>query len=395
MESCFATRMATTPASFIREILQVTEDPGIISFAGGLPHPETFPVAEMAEAVQQVLERFGNRALQYSTTEGYRPLREFIAERYWVRFGMTVDPEQILITNGSQQAQDLVGKVLLNAGDRVVLERPAYLGAIQAFSLYEPAFTSVALEEDGVDLERLGDVLAEGLAKLMYTVPNFQNPSGISYSREKREGLAALLRKAGTVLVEDDPYGELRFRGEALPPVASFYPERTVLLGSFSKIFSPGMRLGWVCAPQFMMRHFTVAKQATDLHTSAFSQYVLAQYLQDCDLEGHIAAIRARYGLHCDTMLQAIARYCPPEVRCTRPDGGMFLWMTLPEGLSATALFEIAIKERVAFVPGLPFFVDGSGQRCMRLNFSNASPERIEEGVQCLGRAIGRMMGTG
>ena len=392
MESCFATRMSTTPSSFIREILQVTEDPRIISFAGGLPNPETFPIAEMHEAVQRVLGTFGSKALQYSTTEGYRPLREFIAHRYHARFGLPIDPEQILITSGSQQAQDLVGKVFINAGDRVVLERPAYLGAIQAFSLYEPAFIAVPLEEDGIDIERLAAVLAERPAKLMYIVPNFQNPSGISYSLAKREALARQLRETGTVLIEDDPYGELRFQGNSLSPVAAWLPERTVLLGSFSKVFSPGMRLGWVCAPKTMMRHFVVARQASDLHTSVFSQYVLAQYLQDNDLEAHIAAIRLRYKRQRDIMVQAVARYCPPEVTCTRPDGGMFLWMTLPEGLTAMALFEIAIQERVAFVPGLPFYVDGTGHRCMRLNFSNASPEQIEIGMQCLGRAIQRMM---
>ncbi len=390
----FATRTRAIKRSFIREILKVTEEPDVISFAGGLPNPSLFPVQEFSAAAAKVLAAEGERALQYSTTEGFPPLREFIAKRYRERKGLAVQASSILITNGSQQGLDLLGKIFLDPGDLVLIERPAYLGAIQAFALYEPEFHTVLLEEDGPDLESLAEELATGGRgpKLFYTVPNFQNPSGISYGRDKRAAVGRLLAGSDTVAVEDDPYGELRFLGEDLPMLAGSLGDRAVLLGSFSKIVAPGIRLGWVCAPEAVMQRLVTAKQGSDLHSNYFSQRVLYQYLCDNDLDAHIGRIRAAYGAQREAMVKMLELHCPPEVRWTRPEGGMFLWLTLPERLDAMELFERAIKERVAFVPGAPFYVDGGGSTTLRLNFSNSDLARIETGIIRLSKAMKELL---
>ncbi|MCZ7362862.1 MAG: PLP-dependent aminotransferase family protein, partial [Candidatus Methanoperedens sp.] len=267
MNNRFADRMKTTHKSFIREILKVTQQPEVISFAGGLPNPGLFPVEEIAEASAKVLADDGRNVLQYSTSEGYLPLREFIAERYLRKSGLKIEPDDILITNGSQQGIDLIGKVFLNKGDRVVIERPGYLGAIQAFSIFEPNFQSVPLLDDGIDTDLLEKALNEDNAKLLYTIPNFQNPSGITYSGQKRKDIANIIEKHNVVCVEDNPYGELRFTGEDLPSIRNYLDE-TILLGSFSKIISPGLRLGWICAGKEIMEKLIVAKQAADLHSN-------------------------------------------------------------------------------------------------------------------------------
>lgn len=394
MDAIFADRMATVPRSFIREILKVTEDPEVISFAGGLPNPEFFPVAAIAQAAFQVLSEDGKDALQYSTTEGYPPLREYVAERYLRTKGLKIAPEEILITNGSQQALDLLGKALLNKGDTVVFERPAYLGAIQAFSIFEPAFSSVPLRADGLDVDALGELLARKRAKLIYTVPNFQNPSGMSYSRENRLQIAGVLRGHGTFLVEDDPYGELRFMGDDLPSMREYLGDGAVLLGTFSKTVSPGFRLGWICARGELMEKLVIAKQAADLHSNYVAQRIVHRYLMDNDLDSHVAKIRDAYRAQRDLMVAAIERHCPPDIQCTKPDGGMFLWMTLPEGISSLELLELAVRDKVAFVPGQAFYVDGGGTNTLRLNFSNSDGDRIEEGVSRLGKAIRRLLAT-
>ena len=390
----FAMRTQGLKRSFIREILKVTEEPDVISFAGGLPNPTLFPVKEFSAAAARVLAAEGERVLQYSTTEGFPPLRELIAKRYRERKGLQVDASQILITNGSQQGLDLLGKIFIDPGDSVLLERPAYLGAIQAFALYEPEFRTVPLEEDGPDLDRMEEELGDGKKspKLFYAVPNFQNPSGISYSREKRAAVARLLKGSGAVTVEDDPYGELRFIGEELPTLAGMLGERAVLLGSFSKIVAPGIRLGWICAPAQVMERLVTAKQGSDLHSNYFSQRVLYQYLSDNDLDAHIRRIRAAYGAQRDAMVKMLELHCPPEVSWTRPEGGMFLWLTLPGRLDAMELFDRAIKERVAFVPGAPFYVDGGGSTTLRLNFSNSDLARIETGIIRLSKAIKELL---
>lgn len=323
INNLFANRMSKIPRSFVREILKVTEDPEIISFAGGLPHPESFPVDEIERATSGVLEKEGDRVLQYSNTEGYTPLREYIAKRYLEK-GLKVDAEEILITNGSQQCLDLVGKVFVNQNDGVLLEQPTYLAAIQAFSLYEPRFKSVPLLEDGVDAAGLKEILSKEDIKLFYAVTSFQNPTGITYSAQRRKEMAEILENHDTVFVEDDPYGEIRFMGKELPPVKSYLPD-SVLFGSFSKIISPGMRLGWIVAPGEVMDKLIIAKQASDLHSNYFTQRVVCQYLQDNDVEKHIQNIRRLYKRQRDRMVDAIEEYFPPEVEITRPEGGMFL----------------------------------------------------------------------
>jgi 2-aminoadipate transaminase len=392
MNQLFAKRMRNAHRSFIREILKVTENPEIISFAGGLPNPKCFPVEQVAAATAKVFATAGQNALQYSTTEGYLPLRKWIATRYQKRFDMRVDPDEILITNGSQQGLDLVGKVFLDEGDRVLLERPAYLGAIQAFSVFQPEFRTVTLEDDGVDLVWLQQCLMNDHPKLFYTVANFQNPSGITYSPEKRAGVARLLQNCTTVLVEDDPYGELRFLGEATKPIRSYCKQRAILLGSFSKIIAPGLRMGWIYAPRAIMEKVITVKQGADLHSNHLTQRIVHQFLQDNDLERHIAMIRTTYKKQRDLMVQMLERYCPAEVKFTRPEGGMFLWLTLPEGIASLDLFEEAIKEKVAFVPGNAFYVDGSGANTLRLNFSNSDEAQIETGIKKLGKAIERFL---
>ena len=388
MDSRYASRMSTIPKSFIRKILRVTEQPGMISFAGGLPNPRFFPVRAMAEAAATTLNGTGESALQYSTTEGYELLREYIAERYRSRRGLNVSADEILITNGSQQGLDLVGKVFVERADAVAIERPAYLGAIQALAVYEPRFCSVPLAHDGIDVDRLTETLRRRRVKLFHTVINFQNPSGISYSRERREALADALAGHDTIVVEDDPYGELRFEGTAAPSMRTWLDERAVLLGSFSKTVAPGMRLGWVCAKRAVMDKLVVAKEASDLHSSIFTQRILYQYLAHHDIDKHIATITAAYRRQRDAMVTAMEDYFPAVVDFTRPEGGMFIWASLPETLSAMELFEHAVEQRVAFVPGTPFFVDGGGEHNLRLNFSNADEEKIEEGIRRLGRIL-------
>jgi len=382
----FSARIQGAKRSFIREILKVTANPEVISFAGGLPNPATFPVEQFAAAAARVLAEDGASALQYSTTEGYPPLREWIAARYAKRKGLVVDPDDILITTGSQQALDLAAKVFLDAGDAMVLEKPGYLGAIQAFALFRPGWRPVPLEEDGPDLE----VLARHLdgAKLFYAVTSFQNPSGLSYSRAKREVVAKLLDQSGAFFLEDDPYGELRFAGEDLPPVYAWRPERSVLLGTFSKIAAPGFRLGWMVATGEIKERLVIAKQAADLHTGSLDQMVVWRFLADNDFEAHIARSRELYRVQCEAMQAACAEFLPPEVRVTKPQGGMFLWAEMPAAINAVELLKMAVENKVAFVPGEAFYVDGTGSNTLRLNFSNSDPERIRTGMRRLGECM-------
>ncbi|MHC1790414.1 aminotransferase-like domain-containing protein [Solidesulfovibrio sp.] len=388
----FAKRMSQVRRSFIREILKVTADPSIISFAGGLPKPDLFPTGPIAAAAASVLAESGAAALQYSVSEGEPGLRQWIADRYKAKRGMDIDPATVLITNGSQQSLDLLGKVFLDPGDVVAVELPGYIGALQAFSVFEPVFAGVPLGPEGPDIDRLVDVLTRQQAKMFYAVPNFQNPSGLTYSLAARRAVSEAMRVSDAVFVEDDPYGELRFMGDPLPPVSAFMTQDRFMLGTFSKIAAPGLRLGWVVADPESLPKLVTAKQASDLHCSTLVQRILMRYLADNDLDAHIATIKAAYGSQRDLMVERIKAEFPAGVSCTEPEGGMFLWVTLPEGCSAFALFDLCIKEKVAFVPGEPFFVDGSGQRTMRLNFSNAEPERIVEGIGRMGRAIAALL---
>lgn len=390
MNKLFADRVKNVPRSFVREILKVTENPEIISFAGGLPNPKTFPVEEIAIATDKVLREEGSPALQYSTTEGYGKLREYIANRYSSN-GLKINKDDILITNGSQQCIDLTAKIFVNKGDNILLEKPTYLAAIQSFSLYEPQFHSIPLMKDGVDTGKLKDILNSEQIKLFYSVTSFQNPSGISYSKEKRKEVAEIINDSETIFVEDNPYGELRFLGEDLPPIKS-YLDNSILFGSFSKIVSPGMRLGWIVAGKEIMEKLIIAKQASDLHSNYFTQRVVYQYLIDNRIDGHITKIRQLYKRQRNKMIDAIKEFFPPEVKYTQPEGGMFLWVTLPEGTSSLELFDIALKRNVAFVPGQAFYVNGEGKNNLRLNFSNSDEEKIEEGIRRLGKAIHEML---
>jgi len=387
-EQLLSQRAAGVGSSFIREILKVAQQPGIISFAGGLPNESLFPLEAIRSASDTVLTQEGHAALQYSSTEGHAGLREWIAERYRKRFGLTIPVESILITNGSQQALDLLGKVLLNPGDEVGLEQPGYLGAIQAFSFYQPRFLSLPLKDDGIDLAAMEQVLAEHQPKLLYTVPNFQNPSGISYSEENRQAIADLLRGKPTLLIEDDPYGELRYRGKAASSFKQLLPEQTLLLGSFSKTVLPSFRLGWIVAPPWLMNKLVIAKQSADLHTSGFTQRVLFRYLSDSDYDKHLQRLIEHYGSRMNAMLDAIEQYFSPEVIYTHPEGGMFIWATLPKNLSAMTLFQKSLQEKVAFVPGDPFYINDSVSNTLRLNYTNSDVETIERGIIKLGAVM-------
>ena len=310
MSELFAHRMSKVPRSFVREILRVTEDPDIISFAGGLPNPISFPHKEIAESAAVVLKDSSEEALQYGSTEGYKPLRDYIAKRYQ-NSGLDINSDNILMINGSQQGLDLIGKVFLNRNDTVLIERPTYLAAIQSFGLYEPKFVSIPLLEDGVNIEVLQDMVESLNPKLFYSIPNFQNPTGITYSKNKREKIGDIINENKTLLVEDNPYGEIRFIGENLPSI-KYYTEKSVLLGSFSKIVSPGMRLGWIVADKDIMNHLITAKQASDLHSNYLTQMIVHRYLTGYDVENHIQHIRNMYRIQRDCMVNMIKKYSPP-----------------------------------------------------------------------------------
>lgn len=384
----FADRMSQVPRSFIREILKVSLDPSIISFAGGLPNKDFFPVEEIQLAAQTVFAERGAEALQYSNSEGSIALRRQIAERYRHRHGFSIDPEAILITNGSQQGLDLLGKVLLNSGDGVLIEEPGYLGAIQALSIFQPRFHPVRVDAAGMDVAMLDEVSRRAAAKLLYTVPNFQNPAGLTYNDEVRQGIAAIAGRDGFLIIEDDPYGELRFSGSHRRSFYHYLPEQTVLLGTFSKTVAPGFRIGWIVAPAKIREKLLIAKQAADLHTSSVAQEIVSQYLKDNDLDQHLQAITTAYGRQCRAMIDCVGRYLPAEVKLILPEGGMFLWGELPAGYNSMALFGYAQKEKVVFVPGDPFYTNRINTSTFRLNFSCSTPEVIEDGMIRLARAF-------
>ena len=391
MDSIFSDRIVDVPRSFIREILKVALDRDVISFAGGLPNRDLFPADELRRATNKVFDQSGRDIFQYSTSEGYLQLREYIAAQYRAR-DMAVDAEDVLITSGSQQALDLLGKTVLNNGDDLIMEEPGYLGAIQAFSIYRPRFLPVPVGEEGMDIPGLRHVMDSQRPKLMYTVPNFQNPAGISYSDNNRKEVAGLLEGTKTLLIEDDPYGALRFAGKDKTSFKKLLPDNTIMLGSFSKIIVPGFRLGWVVAPPGIMKKLIIAKQATDLHTSHFTQSIIYQYLEDNPLAEHIEKIRAVYGRQCEAMLACMQRFFPEGVTYTKPEGGMFLWVELPKGLAALDLFELALKDKVIFVPGDPFYVNRSRVNTLRLNFSCVDEKTIAVGIERLGKAIRELL---
>lgn len=385
-----ARRMEVVRASDIRELLKLTARPQVISFAGGLPAAELFPAAEIAEAARRVLLEHGARALQYSTTEGHPPLRAFVAERMNRLWGTDYGSDEVMITTGSQQALDLVGKLLLDDGDEVLCESPTYLGAISAWNVFRPRWVEVPTDDEGMDVAALARLLDScRRPKLIYVIPNFQNPSGRTWSLSRRRRLAALAAERGVPVVEDNPYGEIRFEGEHLPAIASLPGAGTVIsLGTFSKVFCPGMRLAWVAAERELLARLVVLKQGADLHTSTLDQMILAEYLASHDLDANIRRVAAAYRERRRAMTGALERELPEGARYSRPKGGLFLWVELPEVVDARDLLPRALDHDVAFVPGDSFFPNSARRNTMRLNFSAMPPERIEEGVRRLGRLV-------
>jgi 2-aminoadipate transaminase len=381
----FSERADQLQSSFIREILKITQQPEIISFAGGLPSPATFPVEEMKTAFDKVLTNSGKVALQYGPTDGYLPLRQWIADSLSTN-GAKIVAEQVLMTSGSQQALDLLGKVLIDEGSRVLVETPSYLGALQAFSVYRPEFVSVATDEHGLVPASL-DPVAAG-ARLLYALPNFQNPTGRSLSVERRLELVETCARLGLPLIEDDPYGALSYKGEPLPKMVAMNPDGVIYMGSFSKVLTPGIRLGYVVAPLPLVRRLELAKQAADLHTSQLTQMVVHEVIKDGFLEQHIPKIRHLYGDQCQCMLDAMAQFFPASVSWTKPEGGMFIWVTLPKHIDAMKLLDEAIAQKVAFVPGSPFYANDPETNTLRLSFVTVPPERIRAGIEILGKLI-------
>jgi 2-aminoadipate transaminase len=397
----YAQRTQRMGSSAIRELLKYTEKPDIISFAGGLPAPDVFPVEEFRAACDRVLTEHGPMALQYGTTEGYLPLRDMIA-RHSARYGIKITPENVLITSGSQQALDLLGKILIDPGDRILVESPTYLAAIQAWNAYGAEFITVPMDNDGMNTDYLEEALRAG-PKFIYVLPNFQNPTGVTLSMERRQKLIELADQYGVPVVEDDPYGQLRYEGEHLPSIVVLdsqfrddgnpcYRGNVIYLSTFSKTLAPGLRLGWVIAPPEVIRKLIQAKQGADLHTSTFNQFVAFEVSRGGFLDRHIHLIRDVYGKRRDVMLAAMDRYFPAGVDWTYPQGGLFLWGTLPTYMDAKDLLKTCLDKKVAFVPGEPFHPTGGGKNTMRINFSNATPEEIQVGIERLGLAIGEKL---
>lgn len=394
----YAFRTAKIKSSAIRELLKLTQKPEIISFAGGLPAGELFPTERFAEACKKVLAENARVALQYGPTEGYQPLREMISQNL-NRYGIPASPENVLITSGSQQALDLIAKLLINRGDRILTEAPTYLGALQAFNVFGARYVTVPIDHDGIRTDLLEEALRSG-PKFMYLLPNFQNPGGVTMSLIRRKEIVELSNRYGVPIIEDDPYGQLRFEGEHNPPLVlldrvNMHSDPTYQLGNiiylstFSKTLAPGLRLGWIVAPPDVIGKLVQLKQSADLHTSTFNQVVAYEVARDGFIDEHVRTIRRVYKERRDVMLQAMDEFFPKEVEWTRPQGGLFLWVTLPEGMDCDCLFKAAVDQNVAFVPGYCFFPEeADGYRNFRLNFSASNPEQICEGIRRLSVAI-------
>lgn len=397
----FAQRTHGMRSSAVRELLKLTEQPDIISFGGGLPGPEVFPIERVQEACERVLRDSGRQALQYSTTEGYRPLRELIA-RHTARYGILIEPEHVQLTSGSQQALDLIGKVFINQGDHLLVERPTYLGALQAWRPYQAEYACVAMDDDGMRMDEVEQEIRGG-PKFIYALPNFQNPSGVTLSLDRRQRLIELADHYGVPILEDDPYGQLRYEDEHLPSLVSLdarlhatdgapYRGNVIYISTFSKTLSPGLRLGWIIGPTDVIQRLVMAKQGADLHTATFTQMVVYEVARGGFLDQHIKIIRSTYRERRDAMLQAMGRHFPEGVTWTKPKGGLFLWLTLPADMNANDVLKAAVAQKVAFVPGNSFFPDDTGHNTARLNFSYSKPEVIEEGIRRLGSVLKRMM---
>ncbi|NMB07012.1 MAG: PLP-dependent aminotransferase family protein [Tissierellia bacterium] len=389
----YAKRMDNIRASEIRELLKLTQKPEVISFAGGLPAPELFPVEEFKRVTAEVLEENGTAALQYGPTEGYLPLREQITKRM-EKVHVNITPDDILVTSGSQQGLDFAAKIFINPGDIIICESPSYLGAINAFKAYEPKFLEIDTDDEGMIMEDLEEALKNNEnVKFIYVIPDFQNPSGKTWSAERRKTLVELANKYNVAIVEDNPYGELRFEGEILPAVKHYDTEgRVIFLGTFSKIFCPGLRLGWVVADKEVLNKFVMVKQGADLQSSTISQMEVAKFLEIYDIEKHIEKIKVVYKKRRDLMMKTMEEEFPKGVKFTYPEGGLFTWVVLPEHMNAREIAVKALEENVAFVPGGSFFPNGGNENTFRMNYSNMDEDRIVEGVKRLGKVLREMM---
>ncbi len=397
----FAQRTQRMASSAVRELLKLTEKPDIISFAGGLPAPDVFPVDEFSAACERVLKEQGALALQYGTTEGYTPLREMIARHTW-RYGIDITADNVMITSGSQQALDLIGRIFINRGDHILVEEPTYLGALQAWNAYGAEYVTVAMDEDGMKTDSLESALRSG-PKFIYVLPNFQNPTGVTLSLDRRMKLIELADRYGVPIIEDDPYGQLRYDGEHIKSVVTLdneyrkngevgYRGNVIYMSTFSKTLAPGIRLAWVIAPPEVIRKLVQAKQGADLHTATFNQMVAFEVAHGGFLDRHIWLIRRVYGERRNLMLDAMDEFFPQEVTWTRPKGGLFLWGMMPERLNSAEVLKRAIEQNVAFVPGTAFYAHGGGANTMRINFSYAAPEKMLVGIERLGKVLREMV---
>lgn len=389
MTLSYAKRMENIKASEIRELLKLTQQPEIISFAGGLPAPESFPIEEFIKVSKEVLEKEGAKALQYGSTEGHPALREAIAKRM-ADSKVPTTADNILITSGSQQGLDFAAKIFINPGDIIVCESPTYLGAINAFKAYEPKFVEIDTDKDGMDMEQLEKTLKENdNVKFIYAIPDFQNPSGKTWSIERRRKLVELANEYNIAIIEDNPYGSLRFEGDFLPAIKHFDTEgRVAFLGTFSKILAPGLRLGWVDAEKAFLEKFILVKQGADLQSSTISQMEVAKFIEMYDLDEHIQKIIALYRVRRDLMLKTMEEEFPKEATFTYPEGGLFTWVVLPEYMNARDLAAKALEQNVAYVPGGSFYPNGGNENTFRLNYSNMDDERIVEGITRLGKVL-------
>lgn len=386
----FSRRMSCVPDSFLGELFRVSSKPGVISFAGGLPDADRFDVKGIKTVAEEVLAQEGRSALQYTTTDGYLPLRTYIADRYRSRLGLAAKPEEIQILNGSQQCLDLIAKILIDPGDHICIDCPGYLGAIEAFAFYEPVFDQVRPISGlaGPEPDALRDLVSSHNPALFYGIPNSQNPSGMSWSTGLRSEVAEILNGTDTLFYEDDAFGELFFDGKPRQPVKQRIFHQTIMTGSFSKTISPGLRCGWIWAPQPIITEFNRAKQAADLHSNLLTQMVLTRYLETTDIDKRIRETAQIYGERCLLMEEIIDERFPEGTDHTSPQGGMFLMVTLPEGISSMDVFHRGISKGVAVMPGIPFYVDGSGDDTIRLNFSTVCADQISEGMERLSRVI-------
>lgn len=390
MEYQYANRMSYLKASEIREILKITEQPEIISFAGGLPAPELFPVREIIEVNRRVLEEDGETALQYTTTEGYAPLRKWIADRLNSTRGTDFDADNVLITHGSQQALDLSGKVFLDEGDYVLCESPTYLAAISAFKAYGCNFKEVPTDEHGMVPAALEEIIkVTEKVKIIYMISDFQNPTGRSWSLERRKQLAAIAARHNIVILEDNPYGELRFEGETLPSVKAFDQAGSVFcLGTFSKIFCPGYRIGWIAGDKEAIAQYVIVKQGTDLQCNTIAQREISKYLELYNIDEHIEKIRRVYRKRRDIAVQTMEAEFPSDVTFTRPQGGLFAWVELPESVNARDVLTRCLEKKVAFVPGGSFYPNAARENTLRINYSNMPEKKIVEGIKCIAGVI-------